>query len=160
MAFFQTISEDKFQADADFVVKESKQMRRLIGGFFFVLSLFMLKDFLWMGLIVGSIGIGALIVSMRNETVMVINRNGFFYYGQLLTNWTNFVSAEFLDELPVQMSGSAGLSDQFFLYLKYYKDDKPGCFALKIPLTNTQDKSEEEVLAAIRFYYRNSTVMG
>lgn len=156
MAFFQTISEDRFQADADFVVKESKKMRRIIGGFFFLFSLFMLKDFLWMGLIVGSIGIGVLVASRRNETVITVNRNGFFYYDCLLTTWTNFVSAEFLDELPVQMSGSAGLSDQFFLYLKYYHDDKPGCFALKIPLTNTQDKSEEEILAAIRFYYRHS----
>lgn len=159
MAFFQPISEKQFQADADFEVKESKQMRLIIGGFFFLLSLFMLKDFLWIGLIVCAIGIGTLIVSRRNETVMTINREGFFYYGRLLTNWKNFVSAEFLDELPVQASGSAGLSDQFFLSIRYYKDNKPGCFALKIPLTNTQDKSEEEILAAIRFYYRNSTAI-
>ena len=131
-------------------------MRRIIGGFFLLFSLFMLKDFLWLGILVGAIGIGTLIVSTQNETVMLINRNGFYYYGSLLTNWTNFVSAEFLDELPVQASGSAGLSDQFFLSVKYYKDSQPGCFALKIPLTNTQDKSEEEILAAIRFYYRNS----
>jgi hypothetical protein len=157
MAFFQTISEDRFQLDADFVVKESKRMRLIIGSFFVLFSLFMLKDFLWMGIIVGSIGIGALIVSMRNETIMTINKDGFFYYDRLLTAWSNFVSAEFLDELPVQASGSAGLSDQFYLYVKYYKADKPGCFALKIPLTNTQDKSEEEILAAIRFYYRHST---
>jgi hypothetical protein len=156
MAFFQPISETQFQADADFVVKESKKMRRIIGGFFFLFSLFILKESIWIGLLVGVIGIGTLVVSMRNETVMTINREGFFYYNQLLTNWTNFVSAEFLDELPVPLSGSAGLSDQFFLYIKYHKNDKPGCFALKIPLTNTQDKAEEEILAAIRFYYRNS----
>jgi hypothetical protein len=159
MAFFQAVAEDQFQANGDFVVKESKQMRRIIGVFFFILSLFMLKDFLWLGLLVGAVGIGALIVSMRNETIMTINRDGFYYYGKLLTSWTNFLSAEFLDELPVQTSSSAGLSDQFFLYMKYYKDGQPGCFALKIPLTNTQDKAEEEILAAIRFYSRNSTVI-
>ncbi|WP_121356090.1 hypothetical protein [Flavisolibacter nicotianae] len=159
MAFFQTISEDKFQADADFVVKESKKMRRIIGSFFLLISLFMLKDVLWMGLLTASIGIGAIIASMRDETIMKINRDGFFYYGRLLTNWTNFVSAEFIDEMPVQSSSSAGLSDQFFLYIKYFKDDSPGCFALKIPLTNTQDKAEEEILAAVRFYYRKSTVI-
>lgn len=133
-------------------------MRRIIGGFFLIFSLFMLRDFLWMGLIVAAIGTGVLVASVRNETVMNINANGFFYYDRLLTSWANFVSAEFLDELPVQMSGSAGLSDQFYLYIKYYKDDKPGLFALKIPFTNTQDKSEEEILAAIRFYYQRSTV--
>lgn len=158
MAFFQTIPEEKFQADADFVVKESKTMRRVIGGFFLLFSLFMLRDFLWMGLIVAAIGTGVLVASVRNETVMTVNQDGFFYYGRLLTSWPNFVSAEFIDELPVQMSGSAGLSDQFYLYIKYYKDDKPGLFALKIPFTNTQDKSEEEILAAIRFYYQRSTV--
>ena len=100
-------------------------MRRIIGGFFLLFSLFMLKDFLWLGILVGAIGIGTLIVSTQNETVMLINRNGFYYYGSLLTNWTNFVSAEFLDELPVQASGSAGLSDQFFLSVKFYKDCLP-----------------------------------
>lgn len=159
MAFFQTISDDRFQADADFIVKESKKMRRIIGSFFVIVSLFMLKDVLWMGLLTASIGIGALIASTRDETIMKINRDGFFYYDRLLTNWTNFVSAEFIDELPVQSSSSAGLSDQFFLYIKYFKDDSPGCFALKIPLTNTQDKSEEEILAAVRFYYRRSSVI-
>lgn len=134
-------------------------MRRIIGSFFLLVSLFILKDVLWMGLLTAAIGIGSLIASMRDETVMKINRDGFFYYGRLLTNWTNFVSAEFIDELPVQSSSSAGLSDQFFLYIKYFKDDRPGCFALKIPLTNTQDKSEEEVLAAVRFYYRKSVVI-
>jgi hypothetical protein len=160
MSFFQTISEDRFQLDADFVVKESKKMRIIIGSFFVLLSLFMLKDFLWMGIIVCAIGIGTFVVSMRNETIMVINKEGFFYYDRMLTAWSNFVSAEFLDELPVQASGSVGLSDQFFLYIKYYKTDKPGCFALKIPLTNTQDKSEEEILAAIRFYSRHSMPVG
>lgn len=154
MAFFQTITEDRFQAEGSFEVRESKKMRILIGGFFVLLSLFMLSDFLWIGLLVGAMGIGILLASRRNERVMLINREGFFYYDQLLTNWTNFVSAEFLDELPVQTSGSAGLSDQFYLRMKYYKADQPGCFALKIPLTNTQDQSEEEILAAIRFYSR------
>jgi hypothetical protein len=35
--------------------------------------------------------------------------------------------------------------------LKYYKDEKPGYFGRKIPLTDNQDKSEEEIIAAIKF---------
>ena len=63
---------------------------------------------------------------------------------------------EFIDEAPALSSKSSGLSDKFFLRLKYYKDDRPGCFAYTIPLTNTQDKSEEEIIAATRFYRKNA----
>lgn len=63
-----------------------------------------------------------------------------------------------MDEIPVLTSGSAGLSDKFSLYIQYYKNDQPGCFGRKIPLTNTPDKPEEEIMAAVRFYYRNNAV--
>jgi len=39
--------------------------------------------------------------------------------------------------------------------IKYYEDGKPGYFGRKIPFTDTQDKSEEEIIGAVKFYYKN-----
>lgn len=159
MSFFLKVSEDQFSADADFIVKESKKMRLIIGLFLLAFAAVIAKDYIWMALVVAIPGIASLLASRRNQVIMKINKTGFYYYGKLLTDWKNFVSAEFMDEMPVLVSGSAGLADKFSLYIKYYKHDKPGCFGRKIPLTNTQDKSEEEIIAAVRFYYRNSAVV-
>lgn len=158
MSFFQTITEDQFNADADFIVKESKKMRLIIGIFLLCFAVIMIRDYVWMAIVAAIPGIVSLVASTRDQVIMKINKSGFYYYGKLLTDWNNFVSAEFMDEMPVLMSGSAGLADKFSLYIKYYKTDQPGCFARKIPLTNTQDKSEEEIIAAVRFYYRHSAV--
>jgi hypothetical protein len=87
---------------------------------------------------------------------MTINPSGFYYYGKLITNWKNFVSAQFVDNVPALSGSSSGISDQFFLIMRYYKEGQPACFERKFRLTNTQDKAEEEILAAIKFYYANS----
>lgn len=158
MAFFQKISEKQFDADACFVVKESTSMRLFIGLLLLTIASFMFKGSLPMAILIGIIGIGSLVASTKNQTIMEINRTGFYYYGNLVTNWNNFVSAEFVDEMPVLSGSSTGLSDKFSINLTYYKDGNPNCYARKIPLTNTQDKSEEEIMAAIRFYYRHNNL--
>jgi hypothetical protein len=39
---------------------------------------------------------------------------------------------------------------------EYCKEGHPGCYSRKIRFTDTQDKSEEEIMTAIKFYYSNS----
>jgi hypothetical protein len=87
---------------------------------------------------------------------MTINRNGFFYYGTLITSWGNFISARFHDDIPLPSNNSVAVSDKFYLVLRYYKDGRQEIYERRIRFTNTQNKSEEEILAAIRFYYKNS----
>jgi len=36
--------------------------------------------------------------------------------------------------------------------ISYYKDGEDGCFVRKIPLTNTQDRAEEEIVEAMKFF--------
>ena len=45
------------------------------------------------------------------------------------------------------------LKDNFVLVVKYYKTGIEGSFQRRLPLTFTQNKSEEEVAAAVKFYY-------
>lgn len=153
--FFTKIPDDRFDAGTDFIVKESKKMHLVIGILLLVFSGIFFQGSVLFGAAAAVAGVFSLLKSRKDQTIMKVNSTGFFYYGDLITNWRNFVSVDFVDEPPAISSSSTGLSDKFFLALKYYKDGRPECFARKFSLTNTQDKSEEEIIAAIRFYYKN-----
>jgi hypothetical protein len=148
--FFQKISDDQFNLESDFVVKESKNMNLIIGIFFLVFSLATFQMSVLMGCLTLFFAVGTLARSAKNITVMTINKTGFYHYGELITDWDHFISEEFIDGL------SRRGQDQCFLLIKYYKDGESGYFGRKIPFTDTQDKSEEEIMAAIKFYYTNS----
>lgn len=130
-------------------------MHFFIGIIFLLISAVMAKSSVIVAVVIALLGVFSFIKSRKDKTVFVVNNEGFYYYDNLITNWNNFVSARFLDEVPALAKDSAGISDKFFISLRYYKDDQKGCFERKFALTNTQDKSEEEILAAIRFYYQN-----
>ena len=102
----------------------------------------------------------SIIASRKNRIVITVNKEGIFYYETLVTNWNNFVSAKFIDQAPQLSKSSLGFSDQFFIALRYRKTADAALYERKIPLTNTQDKSEEEIMAAIRFYYKKSQAGG
>lgn len=154
--FFQNISNDHFDVESDFIVNESKTVQLVIGIFFLLFSIGILSVSLLMGGVILIFAVGLLTKSSRDQTVIKINKNGIYYYGQLLTDWDHFISSEFIDELPLPSYSTDGINDQFSLMIKYSKDGSPGYFGRKIPLTNTQDKSEEEIVAAVQFYYKNS----
>lgn len=153
-AYFQKISENNFNAEGSFVVKESKTMRLVFGILFSLFAAFLVQVSLLIAIIAAILAVASFIRAGQEHIIMKINKDGFYYYGTLLTNWGNFVSARFVDEAPMQSTSSLGLSDKFFVVIRYYKDDRK-CYERKIALTNTQDKSEEEIMAAIRFYYKN-----
>jgi len=150
--YFQKVSDDQFNASADYVVKESKGVNLIRGIFFFILGLGFVS-ISWYGwfLVVASIAVVAR--AFREDVSMIVNKVGFFYYGQLITDWDHFISEEFIDDGPATPRRAG--KDQFYLMIKYYKEGQPGYYGRKIPFTDTQDKSEEEIMAAIRFYYKN-----
>jgi hypothetical protein len=155
MAFFQKISDDQFNPKQDFVVKESKGMNFLISFFFLGLAFFSASMYWWLCGFFLIPGVLLFVRGLKNQTVMIVNRTGFYYYGNLITNWTNFIAVEFIDEVPVPNQYSSGVSDQFSMLIKFYKDDQPGLyFTQQFPFTNTQNKSEEEIIAAIKFYHQ------
>lgn len=131
-------------------------MSVFVGILFLLFSLIVFSMSAIMGGITLFIAIGAFARSAKDITIITINKNGFYYYEQLLTDWEHFISEEFIDEVPLPQGNDPGLNDRFFLLIKYYKDDKPGYFGRKIRLTDSQDKSEEEIIAAVKFYYNNS----
>lgn len=78
-----------------------------------------------------------------------INKKGIYQDGKLVTDWLNFLRA-YLDQK--EKTGFFNIKDNFLLVVEYKKDNKG--FRHRIPLTNTQNKSEEDVLAAVNFFYK------
>jgi hypothetical protein len=154
--YFQKISDNQFNQEESFLVKESKRMRLFIGLISLAIACVMVKSSIILAAVAAAFGIGSLLASRKNQVVMEINKDGFFYYGRLITGWNHFVSASFIDQAPQLSTNSLGISDQFFIAVRYRKENSQDCFERKIPLTNMQDKSEEEIMAAIRFYYTKS----
>lgn len=149
--YFQKISDDQFNASSDFVVKESTGVN-LVTGIFFLILAFAFTFMSWYGWFGVIFALGIIAKGFRNKTIMIINKNGFYYYGELLTDWDHFISEEFIDDGPAMPR--SGAKDQFYVLIKYYKEGLAGYYGRKIPFTDSQDKSEEEIIAAIKFYYK------
>jgi hypothetical protein len=49
--------------------------------------------------------------------------------------------------------GFARVSDNVVLTIEYYNDERDFFYQRTTKLTNTQNKSEEEIIAAIEFFY-------
>lgn len=149
--YFQHIPEDRFKIEEEFLVKESKGLRIFFGILLLLFGAYMFNESIIVAVIAGTLSLAAFYMASRNVVIMRISKDGFYYHNRLVTSWSKFVSAKFVDEAPTLTSSSLGLSDRFAVVIRYYKEDGK-CYERKIPLTNTQNKSEEEVMAAIRFY--------
>ena len=82
-----------------------------------------------------------------------INKSGIYQDEKLVTSWANFLNAYIAQKKPKSMRPR--LQDNFVLVVEYLKDkmsDKG--VRRQIPLTNTQNKSEEEVLEAVKFFWK------
>jgi hypothetical protein len=155
MTFFQKIPNEQFNPEEDFIVKESTGMNILISFFFLLIAFFSASMYWWLCGFFLIPGVLLLIKAYKNDIIMIVNKNGFYYYGNLITNWSNFIDVEFIDEVPLPDQNSSGVSDKFSMLIKFYKDGQPGLyFTQQFPFTNTQDKSEEEIIAAIKFYHQ------
>lgn len=139
----------------DFLVKESRSINYIAGGFliavFFVSLLFGsydLSNYLFGVCILLLPGAIAIARGRRNRVIMKINKNGIYYAGQMVTNWTLYYDAVVADKRD-----AASFRDNFVLDLRYYSPDYSLMHTRSIPLTNSQDKSEEEIIQAIRLYY-------
>ena len=155
-AYFQKISDDQFDINSDFTVKESKQMNIIAGVFLTLFSFAAFSMHILAGVMVLFFAITAFVRSSKDRVIITVNAQGFYYYGQLITDWEHFISEEFIDEVPLPSGNNPGVGDKFFLMIKYYKDGYPGYYGRKIQLTDNQDKAEEEIIAAVKFYYKNS----
>lgn len=149
------------QKDSEFVVGEEKVINYVMAVFFLALFLYGLIDAVKRRFInidyqsyVFALAIIPAIYCIRranNKTVYIrVNKTGIYYQEQLVTEWSNFINA-FIDQR--EKKRFFNILDNFQLVVEYRKENPVQGFRKKIPLTNTQNKSEEEVLAAVKFFW-------
>lgn len=147
------------EKDSEFTVKEEKVLDYILAILFFavfVLGLvYALKNNITREDLVGGLLMLALIPSLmafakaKSKRVYIrINKTGIYQDEQLVAGWDKMIKAYISQR---QITGQ--WQDNFMLVLEYRKEVLVSGFRRKIPLTNTQNKSEEEIIEAIRFFW-------
>ena len=145
--------------DSEFIVGEEKVLNYIIA--FLCLTLFMYglidavtRKFInidYQSLIFTLALVPAFIFFKKGRSKRIfirINKTGIYQEEKLLTNWANFIKAFLTQEEKL-----VSIKDNFVLVVEYRKEGQKEGFRRKIPLTNTQNKSEEDVLNAVRFFW-------
>lgn len=153
------MAKHNINKDNDFLVRESTGLNFIVAIFFWIVLISVIYNYLrdsssddnWLNLAAGLIAITVAVVftlkGLKRKICIRINHKGFFYHNTFITDWPNLESAEIS-----QSDKIVTIQDNFILILKYYKEGK-GSYVRKIPLTNTQNRSEEEILAAVKYYH-------
>jgi hypothetical protein len=151
-----------FQNDS-FTVKEAKSINILLSVIFFVLFFAMIgynqfatsstqsADMRFYGSVAYGLLIPAVLFAIKafkNNILIEINETGIFYSGSLVTHWENFISIRYRQEQEAE-----SISDDFVLLIEYFKPGFATSYITKIGLSNTQDKSEEEIIEAAEEYH-------
>jgi hypothetical protein len=149
------MNQTNLDAEGNFLVKESKSTNYIVGALLLAVFFISLSfgDYGWSNFLFGICiflvpGTVAIARARRNSVIMKINATGFYYYGKLIAPRNLFKDAEVQDKTPV-----ASYKDNFQLYFRYYSADCSLIYTRIIPLTDTQDKADEEIMEAIWFYY-------
>jgi hypothetical protein len=142
--------------DSQFTVGEEKLLDFILAGLFFILFLYGLIDSITKDFqnIDASSMVFVIALSLafmffakgRSKTIYIrVNRKGIYHMERLVTSWPNFIRANLSQDQK-----ALSISDNFVLIVEHKKEN--AIFKRKIPLGNTQNKSEEDVLNAIRFF--------
>jgi len=148
--------------DSQFTVGEEKVLNYVMALLFFALFLYGLMDAINRNFkkidyqsYVFALAIAPVIYFMHRayskRVYIRVNKNGIYQDEKLVTGWPGLLKAYIAQK---EKTGFFNIRDNFMLVVEYRKDgDKEG-FRRKLPLTNTQNKSEEEVLEAVQFFWK------
>ena len=146
--------------NSEFVVGEDKVLDYILASLFFGLFLYGLidairQDFTKLNY-VNYLFIIALLPAIlffrkaKTRRIYIrINKTGIYQDEKLVTGWSTLLNAHITQKEKV-----FSIQDNFMLVVEYLKDGIEKGFRRKIPLTNTQNKSEEEILEAVKFFWK------
>lgn len=154
--------------DSQFTVGEEKNMNYVLAFLFFALAAYGIIDAVlrkFTGIDYQSLilplaiipGIWCIKKANSKKVYIRINKDGIYKDEKKVTGWSGFLKA-YITQDPKKWATS--ISDKFQLVVEYRAAGNPKQGIRKrIPLTNTQNKSEEDIMAAISFFlnlYKNS----
>jgi hypothetical protein len=148
----------EINTDTEFTVGEEKVLNYIIGFLFLGLFSYGVADAFIKGFsavtyvnyifILAIIPAAMAFTKARSKRIYLrVNKTGIYQNENLITTWSTFLKA-YITQKEVVMS----IRDNFQLVVEYYKEDPKKGFRRKIPLTNTQNKSEEDIMKAIQFF--------
>ena len=85
-----------------------------------------------------------------------MNSNGINHHGNTICNWNNFINAYTAQEFPIVSNYSDGLSDKNYIIVIYFDREKGGNYVYKMRMSDTQNKSEEQIIEAIQYFSGNT----
>lgn len=146
--------------DSEFLVGENKVLDYILASLFFGLFLYgliyaiinKLTTFNYINFLFLIGLLPALLFFKKgtsNKIYIRINKTGIYQDEQLVTDWYHLLNAYISQREKV-----FSIQDNFILVVEYMKGSDDKGFRRKIPLTNTQNKSEEEVLEAVHFFWK------
>ncbi len=142
--------------DSQFIVGEERLLNYLVAAIFLAVFVLASFDFQSLGYFIVLPLVPAVyyFIKARSKRIYIrINIKGIYQDEKLVTSWDNFIKAT-IDQKQVFLS----IKDNFILVVEYRKEGQPGGFRRTIPLTNTQNQSEEDVLAAVKFFLKEYRV--
>lgn len=148
--------------DSEFLVGEEKALVTVLGILFSGLFLYGAIDAILQGFknltYLNYLFVIALIPALlffrkaRSKHIYIrINKTGIYHDEKFVTGWPELLKAHI-----TQKETTITIQDNFQLVLEYLKIGSDKGFRRKIPLTNTQNKSEEEIMEAIQFFWKQS----
>lgn len=146
--------------ETEFTVMEEKWLNVIMTFLFTALFLYGLTDAILKGFdqldyqsilfALALIPAGIFFNKARSNRVYIrINKKGIYQDEKLVTGWKDFLKASI-----GQQEKTISIQDNFILIIEYLKDEPGKGYRRKIPLTNTQNQAEEDVLAAIRYFWQ------
>lgn len=88
----------------------------------------------------------------RSKRIYIrVNKTGIYQDERLVTDWSHLLNAYITER---DQSFIISVSDNFALVIEYQKNNADIGARRYIKLTNTQNKSEEDVLEAVHFFWR------
>jgi hypothetical protein len=156
------MGKNQLTKESQFIVGEDKVLDYVIAFLFFGLFSYGLIDAILKGFTnfnyLSFIFLLALVPAImsfaraKNKWIYIrINKTGIYQNEKLITGWSNLLNV-YVDQKEVVLS----IRDNFILVVEYRKDGFKQGFRRKIPLTNTQNKSEEEIMEAVRFFWKEN----
>ena len=148
--------------DSEFVVGEEKIINYVMSVFFIALFIYgfvdaishQFKNIDYQSYIFTLAIVPAIYCFRRansKRAYIRINITGIYQDEKLVSGWSNFIKAFITqkEKKPIY-----NILDNFMLVVEFRKDGAKDGFRRKIPLTNTQNKSEEDVLDAVNFFWK------
>jgi len=157
--YFQKISSENFDKDGNFYVKDSRGCNMTMGILFlaaFAVTVYVdsfntnelsIYQLLYLSVIPG---VYLIKLAISNKTIITINKNGFYYFDDLVTDWNNFIDA-FVTQDEENRKIPYDVTDRFMLVIRYGKVGHTNYYARKILMTAVMDKSEKRSWRPLNF---------